>query len=136
MIETSIFHKQIYRETVQDYTNLVDKAQMLFSVVPAMIILYRESPQSEWRGHLKNTLVEPIKEEVQQIKSSFLIIPEATGKFKKDRVKMVYHNPEMEALGVNKGDELVITPNGGFPFWIEGKEYWWVRNSDIYAIAV
>ena len=101
-----------------------------------MIVLYRKDKDDAWKGYLKNILVEPIEEQEEKITSTFIIIPEAKTKYKKDRVRLLYNNTELEGYGANQGDELVINPIGGVPFWIDGKEFWWIRNVDVYAVAI
>lgn len=133
MIEPTILYKQIYRGVKQHYTNLVDKNDMLFKVTPNMIILYRETPQDEWKGHLQNLMVEQIPEDEPIIKTSLMLPKMAKPKFKKGRAKTLYPNNEIKSWGVKPGDELVIHPRGGVNFWIDGKHYWWIRNRDVYA---
>jgi len=80
-------------------------------------------------------MVEPIEEEMPT--SSFLIIPESSvKKYKKERVKLLYSNTAIKEEGAKNGDEVIINPMGGVKFWIDGKEYWWMRNCDIFAVAV
>ena len=136
MIEPTILYRQIYQGVKQDYTSLIDKSNMFFKVTPNMIILFRENDTCEWQGNLENVMVEPI-EEVEPVISTFLIIPKsANKKYKKERVKLMYANTEIKEQGAKNGDEVIINPMGGVKFWIEGKEYWWMRNCDIFAVAL
>lgn len=136
MIEPTILYKQIYKGIKQDYNHFIDKDNMLFKVTPNMIILYRKDENDGWKGHLKNLMVEQIPEDEPVIKTSLLLPKMSEQKFKKGRAKALYVNEEIKEWGVNEGDELVINPNGGVNFWLNGKHYWWIRNRDTYAIAV
>jgi co-chaperonin GroES (HSP10) len=139
MFEPTILYKQIYQGWTQHYTALVDQKNMLFELAPSMIILYRATKNEEWKGYMGNCLLEPIKDEVP--KSSFLILPDNhVSTYKKGKAIVKYSNTELDELGVLEGDEVLIGTefiNGanGVKFWIDGKEYWWVRNCDIMAIV-
>jgi len=137
MIEPTILYKQSYKGVRQHYTSLIDNDNMWFKVTPNMIILYRKNENEEWRGYLKNVMVEQIKEEEGPIISKYIIHPESAKKtFKKGRARLLYSNVELEGYGAKSGDELIINPLGGVNFWIEGKPYWWLRNVDVWAVAV
>lgn len=138
MIEPTILHKQIFQGVKQDYTSYVDRSKMHFRVTPNMIVLYRKDANTEWRGFGKNVLVEPIKQETAQVKSSVLIIPETVNetKYKKERVKLIYANTTIEERGAKQGDEVIIDPLGGIKFWIDGKEFWWLMNNHVWAVQM
>lgn len=137
MIEPTILYKQIYRNVTQGYTSLLDKENMLFKVTPNMIILYRENENDTWTGHLKNLLVKPIEDNIDQPGSSLIIIPESTiKKYKRERATLLYLNDELKEMGAKQGDEVFIDPLGGVKFWIDGVEHWWIRNIDTLGIAV
>lgn len=136
MFEKTILHKQIFQGVKQGYTNYVDKDNKLFRITPNMIVLYRKDENSEWKGFGKNVMVKPIKEDKLPIVSEHILIPENTKEaYKKDRVKLIYANKDIEEMGAKNGDEVIIDPQGGIPFWFEGVEYWWLMNSHIYAVA-
>jgi len=134
MIEPTIFHKQIYRSVEQDYTRLVDKNKMWFRVTPAMIVLYKKNGSDEWKGYLKNNLVELVKKNAPKITSTLLYLPEEKEEYEQNRVRLLYGNEELQNMGAENGDNLVINPIGGLDFWIDGKRHWWVRNIDIWAV--
>ena len=129
LIDPSILYKQIYREVKQESIHLMDKEKGYYKLDPKEIVLFRKDSNSEWKGYLNNSLVEPIKEDQDEIKSSLIIMPKKSG-YKKGRAKAFCMNDNID---VKKGQELLINNNGGVPFWIDGKEYWWIRNIDIYA---
>lgn len=136
MIEPSIFHKQIYRDREQEYTSIVDKEKNWFAVLPSMIVLYRENEKSEWKGHLGNIMVMPIPITEKTVQSDIIIMPKTQPKYKTDRAILLYSNENIKQWGANEGDELVIRPDSGLKFWIEGKEYWWVREVDVLGVVV
>lgn len=134
LIDPTILYKQTYQGVEQDYTNLVDEEKMWFKISPQMIVLFRKDKDSEWKGYLQNVLVEPIVIE-QEILSKVILAPEKKKEYKKDVVKLTYSNEDLIKKGANNGDEITINPLGGIPFWVEGKEYWWLRNVDIFLVA-
>lgn len=130
LIDPSILYQQIYQGKKQDSIHIVDKEKGWFKLAPKEIILYRKDKSEDWTAYLSNNLVEPIDEKKEELKSSIIIIPDSTKTQLRDRAKAVYVNDE---LGCEKGDLLAIV-DAGIPYWMEGKEYWWVRNSDVVAI--
>lgn len=143
MIEPTILYKQIYRGVKQSYTSLIDNDDNLFKVTPNMIILYRENENEEWKGHLQNCLLEPIEDKVEQPKSSFLVLPDSVTKvgYKKGRAILKYSNDLLKSFGAKIGDEVILTTShinnaSGVKFWIEGKEFWWVKNNSVAACIV
>lgn len=138
MFEPTILYKQIYKGVTQDYTHYVDKSQKLFRITPNMIVLYRKDEDECWKGFADNLLVAPIEETETVVTSSVLIIPETAkvAKHKKDKVLVVYANKNVEELGVNDGDEVYKNPTiDGVKFWIDGKEFRWIRTKDVWAKA-
>lgn len=136
MIEITILYKQSYRGIKQGYTSLIDTDNMLFRITPSMIVLYREDEKSEWKGYLKNVMVERIKENTPKINTNLIIPDNAKDTYKKEYVKLLYGNNELKEMGVENGDEILINPMGGVDFWIDGKHYWWMRSVDVYGVAV
>ena len=132
LIDPTILYRQIYREVKQDYQSKV--GEDLFKVQPNMIILYRENENSEWKGYLKNALISYVKEE-EPLENAFIYIPDnVKNEYKKGFATLVYGNKELFELSCKNGDEIAINPLGGISFWLDGKEYWWIRNVDIYGI--
>jgi len=136
MIEPTILYKQIYRGVKQNYTSLIDPADNLFKVTPNMIILYRETENDTWKGHLQNLMVERIEEVQKVIKTSLLLPENAKPKYKKGLAKVLYVNQELNETGIENGDEIFIVATGGVSFWLEGKHYWWLRSRDVYGAVV
>lgn len=130
MIDPTILYKQTYRHIKQDSIHLMDKEEGLYKLDPKEIILYRESENHQWKGYGQNNLVEPVKGVSKTVKSDFIYIPEKPADFIKGKAKALFMNDNIDA---KKGDELIISKDGGLPYWIEGKEFWWIRNIDIYA---
>jgi co-chaperonin GroES (HSP10) len=139
LIDATPIYRQIYNGTKQWYQNVVDEDENLYHLTSDMIICYRENKNSEWKGFLENSLVKPIMKETKvkdQIKTSLIITeterkPEFSGK-----VNMTYSNTELKKHGVKEGDTLFMDIRGGVKYWFEGIEYWWVRNRDLFAIAL
>tara|TARA_R110002110_G_scaffold314977_3_gene528112 strand:+ start:1038 stop:1643 length:606 start_codon:yes stop_codon:yes gene_type:complete len=139
LIDATPIYRQIYNGTKQWYQNVVDEDENLFYLGSDMIICYRESESSEWKGFLKNSLVKPIMQEpkvARKIKTSLIIPETATTQKFSGKVNMAYSNTELKKLGVKNGDTLLMDIRGGIKYWFEGIEYWWVRNKDIFAIEL
>ena len=129
LFDPTILYKQIYVYGTPDSPDLMDKEKKWYKIHPKGIVLYRKPGSEEWKGHLENSLVEPIMEE-EPVVSSVILAPEKKTGFVKGRARALFMNRDIEA---EKGDLLVINPNGGLPYWINGKEYWWIRNQDIHG---
>lgn len=135
LFEPTILYRQTHQGVRQDFQSYVDKKDMLFRLTPNMVICYRKNADDAWKGHGTNLLVQPIKEHSLPITSSVLYIPETVKetKYKKDRVILLYPNKEIEEHGAEKGDEVLINPQGGVKFWLNGHEHWWLRTKDIWG---
>ncbi|WP_339877068.1 hypothetical protein [Olleya marilimosa] len=135
MIEPTFMYKQNYKGIEQDYTNYIDRDKNWFRITPNMIILYRKDKNSQWKGYGSNCMLEPIEIKENKIESDFLIIPDTTKpKFERETAILKYASTELIERGVKNGDKVVINPQGGIQFWIEGKELWWIRNKDVWGV--
>lgn len=137
MFEPTILYKQIFQKKKTGFANYVDQKKGWFRLTPNMIVLYRKDENDTWKGAGQNLLVKPIKVEEPKIKSKHLIIPDSVNseKYHKEKVILLYSNQELNELGANNGDEVIIDPRGGVKFWLEGKEHWWIRTKDVFAKA-
>lgn len=126
MIDPTVLYEQCYLGAKQESIFLVDREKMWFRIEPRLIILYRENKLSKWKGFLENLLVEPIKK--PEPKRNIIFTIEEVEKYEKGKAKIVYPNVNIE---VETNDKVAIDPSGGVPFWINGKEFWWVRNVDV-----
>ncbi len=139
LIDFSSFYRQIYQGIKQGYNAVVDEDKHLYFLSANMIICYRSQEKKEnsekgnWKGFGKNCLVEPVFESSKFKKSSLILPKSATSKTFKGKVKMIYANKELNEFGVKNDDILYMDKIGGVKYWIEGKEYWWIRNKDIFA---
>ena len=130
MIDPTILYNQIYQGIKQDSINIVDKKKGWYMLEPKEVILYREDSESEWIGYLENSLVEPVIETIGEQKVGEIIISTGSKQLIEGRATAKYMSKDIEA---KNGDNLVINKNGGIPFWIDGKEFHWIRAIDIYA---
>lgn len=135
LIDFSNFYRQIYQGTKQHYQNVVDADKNLYYIEPSMIICYRKNANSEWKGYLQNCLVKPILEETK-IKTTIILPENITERKFKGKVKMIFSNQELSEHGINNDDLLLMDVRGGIKYWVDGEEYWWVRNKDIYGKLV
>lgn len=129
MIDPTVLYEQCYLGNKQESIFLVDKEKMWFRIEPRLIILYRENENSKWKGFLENLLVKPIKK--PEPKMTILFTLEQVEKYEKGKAHVVFPNAENEKLDVKEGDEIAINPNGGVSFWLDGVEFFWLRNIDI-----
>jgi len=130
LIDATILYEQIFNKKVQESIHLLDKDKMLYKIDPNLIVLYRENKDAEWKGFLRSLLVEPIKKEKEKLTSSLIILPDETDEFDKNKAKVTVCNDEILEMGVLKGDTIAIE-DLGIPFWLDGKEYWWIKTEDI-----
>lgn len=129
LIDPTILYKQIYKRRRQDSIHIVDEEKNWYKVDPKEIIVFRKKESDPWKGYGENSLVEPIMEETKPL-SSIIDMPFEKKEIKKGRARALHMN---ETIDVEPGTELIINPNGGLPYWFDGKEIWWVRNRDLYA---
>lgn len=130
LIDATILYEQIYQKKVQESIHLLDSEKKLFKIDPKLIVLYRENAQEQWKGFLDSVLVEPIKKESKSLKSSLIILPEEVAEFEQNKAKMVVCNNDITNLGISKNDIIAIKPLG-ISFWLDGKEFWWLKNDDV-----
>ncbi len=138
MVDPTILYEQVYKLTggTQKSVFLVDEKKSLYKVDPSLIVLFKESDETEWKGFQQNAiyeLVEETKPADAPLESAFIFIPESTlPKYKQDRARLKYPNEELlEEIAV--GDEVIVKPDMAVEYWIDGKTYKWFRNSDVIA---
>lgn len=133
LIDPTILYEQIYRGVKQESIHLLDREKMLFKIEPKLIILFRENENEEWKGFLNNLLAEPIIKNTKEITSEYIFTVEVKEEFIKGKAIVKYCNEEVKELGISKNDTIAINPFGGLSFWLNGKEYWWLRTNDVLA---
>lgn len=133
LIDASILYEQSFKSVKQESIHLLDRDKMLFKINPNLIVLYRENENEQWKGFLNNLLVEPIEKKSQKLVSSLIIIPDEKATYEKGKAIVKYANENVKELGVNNGETVFIDPLGGIQFWLDGKEFWWIRTKDILA---
>ncbi|CAL2094807.1 hypothetical protein [Tenacibaculum sp. 190524A02b] len=134
LIDFSNFYRQIYRGVKQWYQAIIDEEANLYHLTSNMIICYREDSSSEWKGFENNSLVKPIYEQ-SKINTSLIVPENNTKKEFKGKVQVVYANQKLREQEVTNGTIVYMNPLGGVKYWFEGKEYWWIRNCDVYGIV-
>jgi len=135
LIDASMLYRQIYNGTKQWYQNVVDEDKEIFHLDKELIVCYRKNADSDWIGFLENSLVQPLMEETK-INTTLILPANVSQKKFTGKVTMTYSNTELNELGVVNGDTLHINKLGGIKYWLNGEEYHWVRNKDIYAISL
>lgn len=132
IIDPSIYYHSIHgdNDRLQVTTNTIDREKGLYSVEPQNIVLYEKDGQ--WFGYLNNFLGKQIIK-AQDEKIIGGIITEISKKEKTNDYDVVYPNEFLKEYEVDVGDRLCMKPNYGVSIWINGKEFTWLRNSEVLA---
>jgi len=115
--------------------NLIDRENGLYKVSPDTIIMYRETPESEWISYKENLIVEFVKNEAPKEQEGLIIteLP-GTNTTSTTNAKIVYINKELqEEEGLEIGDEVVLLHNYAVPVNINDEAFHWIRNNEIGA---
>ncbi len=129
MVDPTIFFMQNYDgRGDQDNPYMIDRHKGLYKVEPGMVVLYRENESNDWKPYGRNMMVEIITTTTEK-KIGELVI----GTEKKETVKALYPSAEMEREGVVSGSEISIQKGYEVPFWIEGKECFWIDSRHVLA---
>lgn len=131
LVDPSILYEQIYRSLKQESVYLVDREKGWYRIDPTIIVMYRENSKSEWKGYLNNLLVDRIEKE--KVESKIIFTEETTQKFEKGKAIVKFSNKELELLGVKNNDTIHYDHQIGISFWLENKEYFWIRNNHVLA---
>lgn len=128
MIDPTIYYMQNY-DNRGDVENplMVDRKKGLFKVDAGMIVLYRETSESEWKAFGINMLA--IMDTKTEEKKVAGIVSNVTT----TKIKAAFVNEELKNEGLCEGDEIHIKEYMDVPFWIDGKEYKWLSNAHILA---
>lgn len=135
LIDPTIFYSQAYEKTgEQENQYLLDAGNGYYKIHPNMVVCYRTSSESEWVGFEQNVLVEFYREPIEP-KTSLILTELKEPEYTKGIAKVTYPNQELIEFGVAVGDTIHIKHNFGVAFYLDGKEFFWIRNRDILAIA-
>jgi co-chaperonin GroES (HSP10) len=132
LIDPSVYYHSTHGDDdkIQYTTNTIDREKGLYAIEPQNIVLYKEN--DTWKGYLDNFLGECIKKE----KSDTIIggiITEIGKKEKSNEYHVTYSNDNLKSEDVEIGDKVYIRPEYGVSVWLDGKEYTWLRNTDVLA---
>lgn len=136
LVDPTILYEQNYHLThgAQESIFLVDKSKMYYKINPRLIVLYRETDSSPWKGYLDNGLYEKVEvtEKENTTKSGLIYIPENTQKkFEHGKAKLVFGNDNSSATS---GQTVFVKEELGLEFFLDGKSYFWYRNEDVLAV--
>lgn len=131
MIDPSIYYRQNY-DGFGDVENnfMLDRQKGIFKISPAMIVLYRETPESEWKGFNDSLMVAYDKVVVPEKKLGELIIEKAKEQKSDSVAQVIYANTSED---ITAGDKIYTQGGIAVPFWIDGKEYHWINNYHVLA---
>lgn len=122
MIDPTIYMRQNY-ERWGRLENQWKQSDGTYKIPPGMIVLYRETPNDEWKGYDENLMVRMVETKIEK---ELISETERT-------ITIEYPNQKILDLGVEKGDKVRIKGHGGLLFYIDGKQYYWIRTNDVLA---
>lgn len=132
LIDPTALYRQLYNAGEQESIHLVDAKKMYYKVEPDMIVLYRESAESEWKGYKDNLVVSFIENKPKEV--SGLIITTPKEEFEKGKAIVKYRNAFLESQGIENGQEVFINPSCGIAVFFKEETVYWVRSRDILAV--
>lgn len=140
MFDPVILLDKKYEKGTMPSPHLLDEKNKWYKLKGNLIALYREDENSEWKAFGDSFLVEPVKDNQAEVKSSLIYIPEsAQSKNKKGYGKVTCANIYLEENGIYAGDEVYLKMDRydansdflGITFRIDGKIFKKVRNIDL-----
>lgn len=132
LIDPTALYRQLYKEGEQESIHLVYTKKMYYKVEPDMIVLYRESAESEWKGYKDNLVVSFIEKEKEV--SFGLILTPVKETVSKGKAIVKYRNAFLESQGIENGQEVFINPSCGIAVFFKEETVYWVRSRDILAV--
>jgi len=134
MIDPTIYYQQEYEHNgKQENTYMVDRHKGIYKCEPSMIVLYRETPEENWKAYADNLVIECEKVTIPAVMLGNLQLEPERISHKKGFGKVVYPTQHLLENEVNSGDEIAIKEEYAVPFWIEGKQYFWTNNRHVLA---
>lgn len=131
IIDLSVFLRFISTtgEIENNYT--IDKKKGLYQIPISLVHLYSKS-NNNWIGHDTNLFVEKVTEPNENQISSIIYIPKDNKAKEKYYIKFI--NKELEEMGVNIGDRVMVNESMLMPVYVNGKEYFHLNTHDIVAV--
>lgn len=135
MIDPQIFMHQHYTTGKGESPFLIDAEKGLWKLPEEMIILYRETPESDWKAYGQHNVI-TFEQTTKQTDSG--ITTEIRERNDKDSARLVLINETM-ADQAEIGDTVSIYESRDrvrreVPFDLNGVRHYWIRNKDILAV--
>lgn len=130
LIDPTVYYHSIHGEDddLQLTTNTIDRQKGIYSIEPENIVLYKK--EGKWFGYLDNFLGKCVFKKKQD-KVVGGIILELGKNEKTNQYEIVYPNKFLSEHDANTDDVLYMKPKMGVSVWIDGKEFTWLRNSEV-----
>lgn len=112
---------------------MIDRKNGIYKISPDLIVMYRENENSEWIGYGENFLAIMETEVIPEKTIGLIIVESEKTEVSRIYARVVYANEKLISEGVGKGDKILIEPDLGVAFWIDGKPHFWFQNR--YVIA-
>lgn len=133
-IDHTIFLRETYgaHGTVENiYT--IDAQKGLYKIMDCLIYMYRENESATWQGNNDTLLVEEVIEEAAEEKIGSIILAPSKP-VRKGVHKVVYDNNLLNEMGVKKGQKVIVDQKLRMPISMDGKQYYQLNNSDVFAV--
>lgn len=134
MVDPTILYQQ-HNATLGYIENnfMIDRKNGIYKISPDLIVMYRENENSEWIGYGENFLAIMETEVIPEKTIGLIIVESEKTEVSRIYARVVYPNEKLISEGVGKGDKILIEPDLGVAFWIDGKPHFWFQNR--YVIA-
>lgn len=130
LIDPTVYYHSIHGEDddLQLTTNTIDRQKGIYSIEPENIVLYKK--EGKWFGYLDNFLGKCVFKKKQDTVVGGIIL-ELGKNEKTNQYEIVYPNKFLSEHDANTDDVLYMKPKMGVSVWIDGKEFTWLRNSEV-----
>ena len=134
MVDPTILYQQ-HNATLGYIENnfMIDRKNGIYKISPDLIVMYRKNENSEWIGYGENFLATMETEVIPEKTIGLIIVESEKTEVSRIYARVVYPNEKLISEGVGKGDKILIEPDLGVAFWIDGKPHFWFQNR--YVIA-
>lgn len=130
LIDPTVYYHSIHGEDddLQLTTNTIDRQKGIYSIEPENIVLYKK--EGKWFGYLDNFLGKCVFKKKQDTVVGGIIL-EFRKNEKTNQYEIIYPNKFLLEHDANTDDVLYMKPKMGVSVWIDGKEFTWLRNSEV-----
>ena len=143
LVVHTVLMYQVYKGVKTDPIYLMDKERGHYRIENDLIIMYRETPEDQWKCNHIYVLVEPIKADKEDYTVGGLHLPD---NFYNTKIQSNTHgyipqfgyvrhiNEELRDEGVKVGDKVYFKDFGDYEFNLEGEIFYCMDNRDLLAV--